>query len=240
MTRPQYDPGSQEHLECLHYVKAREPGRAPKRLTTEYVWDTTTLSLGNVVSFKGNGSSRKRFESLLRPHFDGLYAAARRMTLVQADAEDLVQEVCLKAFLKIDQFEEVTYPRAWLLKMLYHQFIDTHRSRLRSPLTCAETGVDSFEPEEISAGSWQPEQLVDREIRVAQILRAMKCLNKELCALVAMHDVEGVTLEELHELTRLPVGTIKSQLHRTRVKLGRLLQNEAILKPQLKAVGGPL
>jgi len=198
------------------------------------------LSLDNVFSFKGNGSSRKRFESLLRPHFDGLYAAARRLVPAQVDAEDLVQDVCLKAFLKIDQFEEVTYPRAWLLKMLYHQFIDTHRSRQRSPITYAETGADSIEPEDFSESSWQPEQLADREIRVSQVLRAMKCLDKELCALVAMHYIEGVTLEELHELTRLPVGTIKSQLHRTRVKLGRLLQNEAILKPQLKAVGGPL
>ena len=198
------------------------------------------MSLDNVFSFKGNGSSRKRFESLLRPHFDGLYAAARRLVPAQVDAEDLVQDVCLKAFLKIDQFEEVTYPRAWLLKMLYHQFIDTHRSRQRSPITYAETGADSIEPEDFSESSWQPEQLADREIRVSQVLRAMKCLDKELCALVAMHYIEGVTLEELHELTRLPVGTIKSQLHRTRVKLGRLLQNEAILKPQLKAVGGPL
>ena len=198
------------------------------------------MSLDNVFSFKGNGSSRKRFESLLRPHFDGLYAAARRLVPAQVDTEDLVQDVCLKAFLKIDQFEEVTYPRAWLLKMLYHQFIDTHRSRQRSPITYAETGADSIEPEDFSESSWQPEQLADREIRVSQVLRAMKCLDKELCALVAMHYIEGVTLEELHELTRLPVGTIKSQLHRTRVKLGRLLQNEAILKPQLKAVGGPL
>ncbi len=62
-------------------------------------------------------SSRKtRFEALLRPHFDALYAAACRMTLSPVDAEDLVQDVALKAFEKLDELERIEFPRAWLLK----------------------------------------------------------------------------------------------------------------------------
>ena len=160
------------------------------------------------------------------------------MATSQVDAEDLVQEVCIKVFLRIEQFEEIEYRRAWLLKMLYHQFVDMHRSRQRSAIGNSDTGADSLEPEKVAESAWQPEQMVDRDIRVTQVLRAMKCLSQEHCALVSLHDVEGVTLEELHKLTGQPVGTIKSLLHRTRVKLGRLLKNESVLKPQLKAVGG--
>ena len=201
---------------------------------------TQILSLDNVISFENKGSPRQQFEALLRPHFEALYAAARRMAVSEADAEDLVQEVSIKAFLKLDEFRKIEYQRAWLLKMLYHQFIDLHRSNQRSPVGNSDTGTDSIEPDEFAESARQPEQMVDQDIRIAQVLRAMKCLSQENCALVALHDIEGLTLEELHKLTGRPVGTIKSLLHRTRVKLGRLLANELILKPQLKVVGGKL
>ena len=174
----------------------------------------------------------------MRPHFDVLYAAARRMTLSLTDAEDLVQEVCVKAFLRLDEFERIKYQYAWLLKVLYHQFIDLQRSRDRSALGNAETGTESMDPDTVSEISQQPEDLVDRDIRVGQILKAMAILGKENCSLVALHDVEGLTLQELHEMTGKPIGTIKAQLHRTRARLGRLLMNDAISKPHLKIVGG--
>jgi len=63
-------------------------------------------------------------------------------------------------------------------------------------------------------------------------------LSGDQCALVAMHNVEGVSIEDLSSLTGMPEGTIKSQLYRTRKKLGRLLSNTAVSKPQLKLIGG--
>jgi len=54
-------------------------------------------------------SRNTRFEALLRPHFDALYAAARRMTLSPDDAEDLVQDVALKAFEELDVLEQIEF-----------------------------------------------------------------------------------------------------------------------------------
>lgn len=172
------------------------------------------------------------------PHFDALYAAARRMTMSSADAEDLVQDVCVKAFLGLDEFEQIKHQYAWLLKVLYHRFIDMQRSRDRSAMGKADTGTESIDPDSVSENSQQPEDLVDRENRVGQILKAMAILGKENCSLVVLHDVEGLTLQELHQMTGKPIGTIKAQLHRTRAKLGRLLMNDAISKPHLRVVGG--
>ncbi len=174
----------------------------------------------------------------MRPHFDALYAAARRMTMSSADAEDLVQEVCVKAFLRLDEFEQIKYQYAWLLKVLYHQFIDMQRSRDRSAMGNADTGTESIDPDSVSENSQQPEDLVDRENRVGQVLQAMAILGKDNCSLVALHDIEGLTLQELHQMTGKPIGTIKAQLHRTRAKLGRLLMNDAFSKPHLRVVGG--
>jgi len=175
----------------------------------------------------------------MRPHFDALYAAARRMSMSAVDAEDLVQEVCLKAFLKLDELEAMEYQRAWLLRVLYNQFVDSRRVMQRSPVGLATTGDDENNAFDVPAGAgWQPEELLDRELRVELILKAMRVLGTDQCTLVALHDIEGMSLDELHEMTGTPIGTLKSQLHRTRAKLGRLLASDLAQKPDLRVIGG--
>ncbi|MDJ0699495.1 MAG: RNA polymerase sigma factor [Woeseiaceae bacterium] len=183
-------------------------------------------------------SRKTRFEAILRPHFETLYAAARRMTLSPVDAEDLVQDVALKAFEKMDELENIEYPRAWLLKVMYNRSIDEHRSAKRSPVQQASTGVDSDEPDDYRGSDWLPDELFDREVRITRILMAMKRLDSESAALVALRDIEGLTIAELQEMTGSPPGTIKAKLHRSRAKLGRLLSSDDSLKPELKAIGG--
>ena len=160
------------------------------------------------------------------------------MTLSSVDAEDLVQDVCLKAFTRLDELEGIEYQRAWLLKMLYHRFIDNQRANQRSPVGKADTGLNSMEPDHLAQNESQPEKLVDEEIRITRILMAMKKLNSDHCALVALRDVEGLSIAELEKLTGLRGGTIKAQLHRTRIKLGKILSGDESLKPHLKAIGG--
>lgn len=192
--------------------------------------------LRNVISLRRGESDRDRFDILVRPHFDALYAAARRLTASPHDAEDLIQDVCLKAFTRLDELERIEFPRAWLLKVLYHEFVDGDRRNRRSPVSLAATGLESDEADPGAAGGEQPDELVDREQGLARVLSAMRCLNPDHCALVVMHDVEGFSIDELCKLNGAPAGTIKAQLHRTRAKLGRLLSAGAAA-PQLKVAG---
>lgn len=173
----------------------------------------------------------------MQPHFAALYAAARRITASEADAEDLVQEVSMKAYLKLDDLDQIGYQRAWLLRVLYNVFIDAQRAHQRSPVSLAESPLN-FDEASLPAGKHtQPDEQADRMMRIDLILRAMKLLNKDRCAMLALHDIDGFSLAELHSLTGIPLGTIKSQLHRTRIKLGRLLRHELDDKPCLKLVG---
>jgi len=181
---------------------------------------------------------RSRFTTLVQPHFSALYGAARRLTSSPSDAEDLVQDVCLKAFESIDELERIEFRRAWLLKVLYHKFVDRQRSMSRSPVDQADTGADSLEPERIARSEMRPDEQLDRDARIAQVTRAMGILNKEDCSLLALHDIEGYSLDELGQLTGLKTGTIKSRLYRIRSKLGRLLSSEALQQPILTIVGG--
>ncbi len=154
------------------------------------------------------------------------------------DAEDLVQEVCIKAFERLDELEVIDYTYPWLLRVMYNRFIDIQRRGSRSPIDIAPTGVESSEPDVLQSSTAKPEELVDREQDIERVLRAMRCLDADDCALIGMRDVEGFSINDLCELTGMPAGTIKSRLHRTRAKLGRLLSNDAVTQPRLKVVGG--
>ncbi len=174
----------------------------------------------------------------MRPHFDALYVSARRFATNDSDAQDLVQELSIKAFAHLDDLEKMDFPRAWLLRVLYHTFVDERRSAQRSPTHIGQSIDADDEVTLVDRPHLQPEQQVDRMMRVERVLAAMALLDKELCSLLAMHDVDGLSIKELATLTGLAEGTIKSRLFRTRAKLGRLLQNKQLGRVKLKVVGG--
>lgn len=194
--------------------------------------------MANIVRFKRRTTAKQRFESIVRPHFDALYKSARRMTLSPYDAEDLLQEVFIKAYAEIDKLADMRYPRAWLLKVMYNQFIDMTRRDSRSPVELAETGVESVDPDVVATSRPGPEDAADTDQRLENVVLAMQRLGSERCALVAMHDLEGFSIAELCELTGMPEGTIKSQLHRTRQRLGQLLSSGQPNRPRFRIVGG--
>jgi RNA polymerase sigma-70 factor (ECF subfamily) len=160
------------------------------------------------------------------------------MTRSEHDAEDLLQEVFIKAISWLDELEEIEFPRAWLMKVMYNAFVDQARKNQRSPMSIAMAADESGDPEQLPSQGDAPPNAADREIRIEQITRAMRHMDSDQCALIAMRDVEGLSIEELCRITGMPAGTIKAQLHRARRKLGRLLSNEAVIRPRLRVVGG--
>jgi RNA polymerase sigma factor (sigma-70 family) len=192
--------------------------------------------LGNIIPFRNKPTDQERFDQLVRPHFDALYLSAVRLTRNEEDAEDLLQEVLMKALAWLDELESIDFPRAWLVKVMYNTFVDQTRKEQRSPLSMA--GEAANDPDALPAHDDSLALLFDRQRRIERVLRAMRLMNSEDCVLIGMHDVEGLTISELNQVTGLPEGTIKARLHRARKKLGRLLSNDPVAAPRLKVVGG--
>ena len=164
-----------------------------------------------------------RFERVVRPHFDALYRAAMRLTRSRADAEDLVQEVCLRAFPALDRLEGLEYPLGWLLRVQYRIFIDGTRRRLRSPFVAtAETSQADLA---LSADP-SPEELAEASLVRRRLTRAWLELLPEQRALLALH-AEGYTLAELEAMTGLSKNAVGVRLHRARARLGRLMNDES-------------
>lgn len=186
-------------------------------------------------------SRNHRFQKLMEPHFEALYRAARRLSATEADAEDLLQDVFVKALDHLDELAGMQYPKAWLLRVTYNRFVDQERQRQRSPQAFVdradEKSVDGGTAAIAAGSEWEPDQVLDGHIHLMRIRKAMSLLDHKQCALVAMHDIEGMTIDELSEITGMPTGTVKSQLHRTRARLGRLLANDPAMRPRLAAVG---
>lgn len=166
--------------------------------------------------------AERRFQALVQPHYETLYRMAYRLTRSTHDAEDLVQEVCVRAYPRLTELERLEQPRGWLAKVLYRLFIDSSRRYERSNVTSLElidTGV-------LEAADPEPPEQAERALAQRLLDRAWVHLDREQQVLLALHDVEGYTLSELNEVTGLKEGTLKSRLHRARVRLGRLLQRD--------------
>ncbi len=175
-------------------------------------------------------AEQQKFATLIAPHLRALFRAAYRLTGHRADAEDLVQDVCIRAYANFASLRAATEPKAWLLKVEYRLFVDGVRRRARSPL--AATGEDfdatrrSNEP--------GPEDAVEGTLTEHRILEALGKLDKQQRALLALH-VEGYSLAEIEAITDLSTDVLKARLYRARVRLGSLLAKDGIaLTPMLE------
>ena len=172
----------------------------------------------------GNTEHNLAFERLVRPHFDRLYRLAWRLTGAKADAEDLFQELLIKAFTKLDDLVAIDEPGSWLCKVMYHLFIDERRRFARRRLHTVEEGAL---PGEGLAGLPGPDDPARDHARAEKLERldsALARLSDEHRIVVLLHDTEGYKITEIQELTGVPAGTIKSRLHRARARLREILE----------------
>ena len=163
------------------------------------------------------------FERLLRPHLDRLYRLAFRLCGNRPDAEDLFQEVLVKAFDRADTLALLDDPATWLCRVMYNRFVDTARQRARRRLTSVEEGALGAEGLAGLGGNPSAEIDAGRLESIRALDRALAMLSEEHRIVVLLHDSEGYKIDEIEELTGIKAGTIKSRLHRARARLKEIL-----------------
>lgn len=160
-------------------------------------------------------SPESQFSELIRPHLKRLYHQSYRLTQNQDDAEDLVQELLLRLYEKKIDLSTIEKPASWLLRSLYNQFINHYRKKSRLPIdnkdSESETIIDSLAYEKES-----PHLLHETYNNSLNLQSAISQLNPDQQALISLHDIEGHSLTELSLIMDLPLGTLKSRLHRAR------------------------
>jgi len=163
------------------------------------------------------------FEQLVRPHFERLFRLAWRLCGSKAEAEDLFQELLIKAFGKLDDLVSIEEPGSWLSRVMYNLFIDERRRFARRRMHTVEEGDMQGDGIAGLPGSEDPARDHERLQRMLALDKALSQLSDEHRLIVLLHDTEGYKLKEIHELMDLPIGTIKSRLHRARARLREIL-----------------
>jgi RNA polymerase sigma-70 factor (ECF subfamily) len=176
---------------------------------------------------RGRGpDDAERFDALVRPHLNRLYRLAYRFTQSPDDAEDLVHDLLVKMIPRTAELAALDLPGPWLARALYHLFIDQNRQqqRRRAGFGLRLENDDALEQLEDTA-SEQPDDAAERHRRAERLTAALAELSHDHRAVIAWHDIEGHTLEALSAQHDLPVGTLKSRLHRARAHLRALLKD---------------
>ena len=170
---------------------------------------------------------RRAFEEEALPHLDVVYRVALRFAGNEAQAEDLTQETMLKAYRSWHQYRTGTNVRAWLLTILRHIYINEYRKGRRQGFPIDVSEVEAFTVFE-DVQEADPEGRFFDDLIDEEVLRAVDSLPDEFRETLVLSDVEGLAYAEIAEITRVPVGTVKSRLFRARQALQRVLYDYAV------------
>jgi RNA polymerase sigma-70 factor (ECF subfamily) len=156
----------------------------------------------------------------LLPHLNAAYSLARWLTRDDHDAEDVVQEACLRALRFFKGFRGGDC-RAWLLRIVRNTSYTWHqRNRARGPTIAFDEEMHSDEGE-----SADPSTLLLRKADRSLIQRALAELPVKLREILVLRELEGLSYKEIAEVADIPMGTVMSSLSRGRARLRHSVSN---------------
>ena len=162
------------------------------------------------------------FEELYQRHNRRVYSVCLRMTHNVSEAEDLTQEAFIQLFRKIGSFRGDSAFTTWLHRLTVNQVLMHFRKR---SVKLERTTEEGETPVQIVQGSENPNKMpvLDR----ISLDRAIAKLPPGYRSVFVLHDVEGHEHEDIARILGVAVGTSKSQLHKARMKLRRLLKSSS-------------
>ncbi|MEX0811545.1 MAG: sigma-70 family RNA polymerase sigma factor [Chitinophagales bacterium] len=159
------------------------------------------------------------FEKEFFPHIDALYNFAFHLTYNEDDANDLVQETYLKAYRFSHSYDEGTNAKAWLFKILKNAFINEYRKKSKRPTRVDyEDIIHYHDKEDDKKGSDSQDMRQDyfQDMLGDEVTRAINVLPVDFKTVILLCDIEGFTYEEIAKIIDIPIGTVRSRLHRAR------------------------
>jgi len=170
---------------------------------------------------------KARFERVVLPHLDDAYALARWITGARADAEDVVQEACLRAFRAIGGYAGGN-TRAWTLTIVRNTAY-TWLTNNRATIVAAVDDLELIERHHAkpgdSLGNYEanPETDLLAKADAAQLDKAVAMLPAPFREVLMLRHVQGLDYREIAAITNLPIGTVMSRLARARQRLIKLI-----------------
>jgi len=172
---------------------------------------------------------KKAFEEEAIPHMKILYNYALRMSGDQLEADDLVQDTYMRAFRFFHKFEKGTNCKAWLFRIMKNCFINKYRKNKKEPSKVDYEDVQNFY-DSIRDELVDPNDLEHKVFSTLlddDVMNALNSLQDDYKTVVILCDLESLSYEEIAEFLDVPIGTVRSRLHRGRKILQRKLYDYA-------------
>jgi RNA polymerase sigma factor (sigma-70 family) len=168
------------------------------------------------------------FNESFMPHANALHNFAYKLTFDEDEAKDLLQDTLLKAFRFFDYYQQGTNAKAWLFRILKNTFINEYRKKSKAPNT-----IDYVEVQEYLNDSNITVDLRNDTVQKAlgdEVVMAINTLPVDFRTVIILCDLEDFTYEEMAGILDIPVGTVRSRLHRARNMLKEQLIDYATKK----------
>jgi RNA polymerase sigma-70 factor (ECF subfamily) len=154
--------------------------------------------------FESTGDRQARYEALVLPHLDRLLGFAARRTVSLGDAEDAVQDMCMRAWLAFDELREASSVRPWLFRILRTVLSDAlsrngRRNRL-VPMTRLEDVHEDMVASETDTVFTEVVARIDAEM----LQSALDAIPEDFAAAVELHDIDGFKYHEIADIVRRP------------------------------------
>lgn len=161
------------------------------------------------------------FGRLVTKYQDRLYNALVHVIGSPEEARDVVQDAFVQAFMKLGSFHRSSAFYTWLYRIAFNVAIS--RRRRRRPMVSVEAAREASgqEPMAHDAG---PSDRIERQERVGQVQAALAAMSEEHRAVLVLREMDGLCYETIAEVLDLPVGTVRSRLHRARLELREQLK----------------
>ena len=169
------------------------------------------------------------FNGEFMPHVRSMYNFGYRLTLDQDDAKDLVQDTYLKAYRFIESFQRGTNAKAWLFRILKNSFINDYRKKSKEPSKVDYQEVETYYNSEDVDRQITPDLRVEslKDMIGDEISNALNALDVDFKTVIILSDLEGFKYEEMAKILDIPIGTVRSRLHRARNLLKEKLSEYA-------------
>jgi len=157
------------------------------------------------------------FTALVRQHQDALFAGAMQFTGNRADAEDLLQETLMRAYVGFKRSQDIEKPRAWLFKIMRNAYINRYHKNRRQPAGVSyDEGLDHKVDEIFSRSDEEPQDKFFGQFLDSEIVTALNSLPDQFREAVALCDISGLSYEDISNVLDCPLGTVRSRISRGR------------------------
>ena len=164
----------------------------------------------------GRSDLHARFDALVLPHLDRMLAFARRRTDSPADAEDAVQEACVRAWDGFATLRDAALARPWLYRILRTVLADAHEKAGRRRRLVSITRLEAAHADLLGGDADAVFDEVAARLSGEAVHAALARIPDDFAAAVELHDIDGFKYHEIADILGIPLGTVMSRISRGR------------------------